>query len=70
MVISQARIFVFAFEKVFHPVGVPRVAKAIAQENHAAFEVSGLPGVQEMVRGGQGEYVAGVGGDSARLSRE
>jgi len=38
-------------EKVFHLVGVLRVAEAIAEENHAAFEVSGLPGVQEMVRG-------------------
>lgn len=50
-------------EEIFHLVGVLRAAEAVAEENHAVFEVSGLPGVQEMVGGGQGEYVTGVGGD-------
>lgn len=47
-------------KKLFQFVGVLRVADVIAEQDHAAFDISRLPRVQEMVGGGQGKHVAGV----------
>src|SRR5713226_6355268 len=40
-------------KKLFHFVGVPRVADAIAEQDHAVFEISRLPGVQELISGSE-----------------
>ena len=48
-------------KKLFHFVGVLRVADAIAEQDHAVFEISRLPGVQELIGGCQCEHVARVG---------
>ena len=47
-------------EKLFHPIGILRVSQAVAEQDHAVFYVSGLPGVQEVIGGGEREYVARV----------
>jgi hypothetical protein len=49
-------------KKLFQFVGVLRVAETIAEQDRSAFEISGLPSVQKMVGGGQGEPVTGVRG--------
>jgi hypothetical protein len=38
------------------------MAQAVAEQDHAIFYVSGLPGVQEVVGGGERKYVARFGG--------
>jgi len=50
-------------KKLFQFVGVLRVADTIAEQDQAVFEISRLPGVQEMVRGCQCKHITGVGGD-------
>ena len=47
-------------KKLFHFVGVLRVADTIAEQDHAILEISRLPRVQEMVRGSEREYVTRV----------
>jgi hypothetical protein len=48
-------------EKLFDLIGILRVAQAITEHDHAIFCFTGLPVVEEMVGGGEGEYVARVG---------
>ena len=55
-------------KKLFYLIGVLRVSNAIAEQHHAVFGVSRLPGVQEVVRGGQCKDVTRVGGNR-RLGR-
>lgn len=45
----------------FEFVGVLGVTDAIAEQHHAVFEITGLPGVEEVVGGGEGEHVTGIG---------
>src|SRR5713226_2352834 len=40
-------------KKLFHFVGVLRVADAIAEQDHAVFEIARLPGVQELISGSE-----------------
>ena len=47
-------------KKLFQFVGVLRVADTIAEQDHAVFEVSRLPCVQEMVSGRQRKHVTRV----------
>jgi hypothetical protein len=49
-----------AGEKLFQFVGILRVAETIAEQDHAVFEVSRLPCVEEMVSGCQCKHVTGV----------
>ena len=49
-----------AGEKLFQFVGILRVAETIAEQDHAVFEVSRLPCVEEMVSGRQRKHVTGV----------
>jgi|CZKY01.1.fsa_nt_gi hypothetical protein len=49
-------------KKLFQFVGVLRVADVIAEQDDAAFEISCLPCVQEMVSGCQRKHVTGVRG--------
>ncbi len=51
-----------ARKKLFQLVGILGVANTVAELDHTVFEVSSLPRVQEMVRGGQGKYVIGAQG--------
>ena len=48
-------------EKLFQLVGALGVADVIAEQDHAVFEVSGLPCVQEIISGSERKHVAGVG---------
>jgi len=41
-------------------VGILRVAEIIAEQDHPGFDISGLPGVQEMVSGCQSKHVTRV----------
>src|SRR5208337_619131 len=56
------RAFCSARKKLFQLVGVLRVADTVAEHRHAVFEISGLPCVQEMVRGSEGKHVTRVEG--------
>jgi len=47
-------------KKLVYFVGVLRVADAIAEQDHAVFEISRLPRLQEVVGGCESEHVAGV----------
>ncbi len=47
-------------KKQFQFVGVLSVADAIAEQDHAGFEISRLPRVQEMVSGRQRKHVTWV----------
>ena len=49
-----------AGEKLFQFVGALRMAETIAEQNHAVFDVSGLPCVEEMVSGCQCKHVTRV----------
>jgi hypothetical protein len=49
-----------AGEKLFHFVGILRVAESIAEQDHTGFEVSRLPGVEEMVSACQCQHVTGI----------
>jgi hypothetical protein len=51
-----------AGKNLFQFVGILRSAYAVAEQDRAVFEVSGLPRVHESVRGCQGKHVAGVCG--------
>jgi len=44
-------------KELFQFVGVLRVADAIAEQNHAVFEITGLPCVQKMIRGCERKHV-------------
>lgn len=48
-------------KKLFQLVGVLGVADVIAEQDHAVFDISRLPGVQEMVRSRERKRVARVG---------
>ncbi len=63
----EGAVFIFililsARKKLFQLVGILGVADTVAELDHSIFEVSGLPRVQEMIRGGQGKYVIGAQG--------
>jgi len=47
-------------EKLFDSIGILRMAQAVAKQNHAIFYISSLPGVEEVVGGGERQYVAGI----------
>jgi len=49
-------------KELFQFVGVLGMADSVAEQDRAVFEVTGLPGAQEMVRGCESIHVAGVGG--------
>ena len=49
-----------AGEKLVQFVGILRVAETIAEQDHAGFNVSRLPCVEEMVSGCQCKHVTGV----------
>ena len=49
-----------AGEKLVQFVGILRVAETIAEQDHAGFDVSRLPCVEELVGGCQCKHVTGV----------
>jgi hypothetical protein len=51
-----------AGEELLYLVGIPGVARAIAEQHHAPFQVARLPGVEEAIGGGQRKWIARIFG--------
>ena len=47
-------------KKLLQFVGALRVAETIAKQDHPGFDISCLPGVQEMIGGSEGKHVTRV----------